>query len=203
MNESLYWMQGKNCLNEQQESLAQSHVEMNGERASLLWESLELMSVKFDPVWQMRIALVVLAGIWCNLFILSQGAVRRAHGPHIRPYLFPFWAKADLFLQTLTYGNILAEGLTFWSTQWDCQDYCCPDFKHKGPQGQLETRFPKLCSACAPSFPKERVFPAQSLPDTTHWTAALPAVRILNCLYFLARLCWGRKGRADVSMRNQ
>lgn len=54
-------MQGKNCLNEQREALAQSHVEMNGERASLFWESLEPVSIKFDPVWQMRKTLVVLA----------------------------------------------------------------------------------------------------------------------------------------------
>ena len=34
MNESPYWMQGKSYLNEQRESLAQSQVEMNGERAN-------------------------------------------------------------------------------------------------------------------------------------------------------------------------
>lgn len=63
-------MQGKNCLNEQWESLAQSHVEMNGERASLFWESLELVSTQLDPVWQMRTTLV---SSWLELDVAPKG----------------------------------------------------------------------------------------------------------------------------------
>ena len=56
-------MQGKGYLKEQRESLAQSQVEMNGERANLFWEPLGLVSVNFAPVWRMRAALFVSAGI--------------------------------------------------------------------------------------------------------------------------------------------
>lgn len=139
---------------------------------------------------------------WMRLVILCQGAVRITHEPHIRPYLSPFWAEAELFLQTLTHGSISAKGLTLWSTQWDFQGYCCPDFKYKGPQSQLETRFLKLLCLCS-LIPIAVSIPAQRLLDTAHWTTALPAIRIPTCLCFLARLSWGWKGRADVSMRNR
>lgn len=56
-------MQGKSYLKEQRESLAQSQVEMNGERANLLGEPLGLVSINSAPVWQMRATLVVSAGI--------------------------------------------------------------------------------------------------------------------------------------------
>ena len=54
MNESPYWMQGKSYLNEPQESLAQSQVEMNGERANLFFffGNPQRLSVKFASVWR-------------------------------------------------------------------------------------------------------------------------------------------------------
>lgn len=96
MNESPYWMQGKSYLNEQRESLAQSQVEMNGERANLFFfGNTQRLSVKFASVWPMGYRSGRLSWNLMQCVVLPQGQFREHVDPMCSHTCLLFWAGTE------------------------------------------------------------------------------------------------------------
>lgn len=133
------------------------------------------MSVKSDPVQQMRTTLVVSTGFDVARGPLLRDSLEDTSTP-CEAIAVALLSRGWAIRQTLTHTSIEAKGLTRWSTQWDCQGHCCPDFKCRGPQVQLDGNA-LLCSSSSHSH--RSAYSPQRLPDTTRRTTALPAVRIL------------------------
>lgn len=152
MKESLYWIQGKSCLNEQWESLAQGHVEMNGERAKFFWESLELCLESWISLADEDDS-GCLSWNWMQLVVLSQGTVWITCGPHGRPYLSPFCAEAEPFFRPWHTAASKPKAWPSGPPDGTVKATVALTLRLEGPKvSQLEARFPKPCSACTPLF---------------------------------------------------